>query len=37
VGIAFGLALIVLAVFIPTHPGLVPGLHPGAGMAEMAP
>jgi len=26
-----------LAVFIPTHPGLVPGLHPGAGMAEMAP
>jgi hypothetical protein len=26
-----------LAVFIPAHPGLVPGLHPGAGMAEMAP
>jgi predicted metal-binding membrane protein len=36
-GIAFGAALIVLAMFIPTHPSLVPGVHPGAGMADMAP
>jgi hypothetical protein len=23
-----GVALIVLAVFVPAHPGLAPGLHP---------
>ena len=26
-GIAFGLALLVLACFVPSHPGLAPGLH----------
>jgi predicted metal-binding membrane protein len=26
-GIAFGIALIVLAVIVPSHPGLIPGLH----------
>ena len=29
-GIAFGLALIVLAIFVPWQPGLVPGLHAGS-------
>jgi len=28
--IAFGLALIVLAILVPWHPGLVPGLHAGS-------
>jgi len=26
-GVAFGIALILLAAFVPWHPGLVPGLH----------
>jgi predicted metal-binding membrane protein len=30
-GIAFGLAMIVFACFVPAHPGLLPGLH-GASM-----
>ena len=29
-GIAFGVALIVIALFVPSHPGLVPGLHVSA-------
>ncbi len=32
-GIGFGVALIVLALFVPSHPWLVPGLH-GSGMAS---
>jgi predicted metal-binding membrane protein len=32
-GIAFGLALVVLACFVPAHPGLAPGLHAGGGMS----
>jgi len=32
-GIAFGLALVVLACFVPGHPGLAPGLHGGGGMS----
>jgi predicted metal-binding membrane protein len=34
-GIAFGIALIILAVFVPTHPGLVPGLQPASGATSM--
>ena len=33
-GIAFGIGLVVLALFVPSHPGLVPGLH-GTGMMRM--
>ena len=32
-GVGFGVALIVLALFVPSHPWLVPGLH-GSGMAS---
>lgn len=34
-GIAFGIALLVLALFVPSHPGLVPGLHVDGGMGTM--
>jgi predicted metal-binding membrane protein len=32
-GLAFGLALVVLACFVPSHPGLAPGLHLDGGMS----
>jgi predicted metal-binding membrane protein len=32
-GLAFGLGLVVLACFVPAHPGLVPGLHHTGGMS----
>jgi predicted metal-binding membrane protein len=32
-GVAFGLALVVLACFVPSHPGLAPGLHLDGGMS----
>jgi predicted metal-binding membrane protein len=32
-GIAFGLALVVVACFVPAHPGLAPGLHHTGGMS----
>jgi predicted metal-binding membrane protein len=31
-GVAFGIALVVLALFVPSHPGLVPGLQPASTM-----
>jgi predicted metal-binding membrane protein len=34
-GIGFGIALLVLALFVPSHPGLVPGLHVDGGMGVM--
>ena len=30
-GVAFGIALLAVAFFVPSHPGLVPGLHLGGG------
>ena len=38
-GIVFGIALLVVAFFVPSHPGLVPGLHldGGAGTMGMTP
>jgi predicted metal-binding membrane protein len=35
VGIVFGVALIVLALFVPWHPSLVPGLHAVRDMGSM--
>jgi predicted metal-binding membrane protein len=32
-GLAFGLGLVVLAFFVPSHPGLAPGLHVGGDMS----
>lgn len=34
-GIAFGIALLVLALFVPSHPELVPGLHIDQGMGTV--
>jgi predicted metal-binding membrane protein len=30
-GVAIGVALLVLAIFVPSHPELVPGLHVDGG------
>lgn len=34
-GLALGIAFLVLAVFVPSHPELVPGLHVDGGMGTM--
>jgi predicted metal-binding membrane protein len=34
-GVAFGIALLILALFVPSHPALVPGLHLDGGMGTM--
>jgi predicted metal-binding membrane protein len=34
-GIAFGIALLVVALFVPSHPELVPGLHGDGGTGTM--
>lgn len=34
-GIAFGIGLVVMALLVPAHPGLVPGLHAATGMGSM--
>lgn len=34
-GVAFGIALLVVAFFVPSHPELVPGLHVDGGMGTM--
>jgi len=34
-GIAFGIALLVVALFVPSHPELVPGLHVDGGSGTM--